>query len=141
MPAEKAGHFIHQVKEGSGLNDTVRFKRDSDPLKSNYFTGGEKATSTTGDLEIWTQINYIGITDRDSKWADVAALKTWLGTYKPVVYYPEPIPEEIPITNQTLINQLNALKNDGQSYFDITNINVITQNAQPTIEAKAYEKI
>lgn len=58
-----------------------------------------------------------------------------------VLYIPADNPEEIKITDQNLINQLNALKNDAESYYDTTNITTEGQELDPIITADALEKI
>lgn len=57
------------------------------------------------------------------------------------IYYQLATPIEEEITEPTLINQLNAIKYGAESYYGQTNIIITAENAQPIIEAKAYEKI
>lgn len=113
----------------------------SDKLTS--INRNQSYAGTTGIAPTDPSFNYKSfiIFTEATKQMTYVEFQTWLSTHNITIYYQYETPQEIPITNQTLINQLNALKNDGQSYYDITNINVITQNAQPTIEAEAFEKI
>jgi len=92
-----------------GLEDRVRFYANSIPVISNYFIGSVLPNASTPDLAVWTQTNYLGITDRNSKWANATAFKTWLQSNNVTVYYVLQTAEEIQITNSTLISQLEAI--------------------------------
>lgn len=52
---------------------------------------------------------------------DVNTFKDWLSTHNTEVYYVKATPTETEITNITLINQLNAIK-EAMSYYEQTNI-------------------
>lgn len=124
-----------------GLNDTTRFYMNSIPIMSDYFIGDNIPGSLSPDLAIWTQTNYLGITDKNSYWADVTALKTWLASHNVTVYYKLQTAQQIQITEQNLINQLNSLDYDSQSYLDVTNIMASGQSVDPIINIGALEKI
>ena len=93
------------------------------------------------DLRIWTQTNYLGITDINSKWANVSNLKTWLQSNNVIVYYKLQTPTEEEITEPTLINQLNAIKYGAESYYGQTNIIITSEELQPTLKVQTLDKI
>lgn len=95
-----------QAPRRFGAQDQMWYA-DNIPLVSNYFIGAQKWSQT--DLTIWTQTNYIAITDKNSKWASVSALTTWLSTNNVIVYYVLATATDTQITNADLIAQLNAL--------------------------------
>lgn len=73
--------------------------------------------------------------------SSIADNMTFLENHNVKVYYPLATPNEILITEPSLINQLNALVYDGQSYYDVTNIMTEGQVLAPIITVDALEKI
>ena len=69
-----------------GFENRTLWTQDNMPLKSNYFVGGLRNSQV--DFEIWTQTNYIVITDNGGYWNSASDFKTWLSTHNTVVYYP-----------------------------------------------------
>ena len=100
-----------------------KWYKDSISILSNYFIGDLVASQV--DLSIWTQINYLGITDKNSYWASANDLKTWLGTHNTIVYYVLATPTYTEITNEELISQLNSIELlDGLNNISITSANL-----------------
>ena len=62
-----------------------------------------------------------GINASDSNTEKINKLKSWLSTHNTIVYYALATPTDELITDTTLIEQLNALKN-AMSFDDTTNI-------------------
>ena len=88
------------------VQEVDKWTDDSMPMVADRFTCGLK--NSQNDLEMWTQLKYLVITDKNSKWANATALKTWLGLNPTTVYYPITA-TNIEITNATLISQLEAI--------------------------------
>lgn len=107
---------------------------------SNYFTDAQRISGgVIEDGKIQMAGN--GLVVRNNNTTTLAAFKTWLAGENVNVYYILATPEDIQITDQNLINQLNALKNDAESYYDTTNITTEGQELDPIITADALEKI
>lgn len=66
--------------------------------------------------------------------------QTWLGTHNTTVLYTLATPIDEPITEPSLIYQLDNLQR-AKSYYPETNVTTETENLEPIIEAKALEKI
>lgn len=58
----------------------------------------------------------------DTTFSTPAELKTWLSTHNTTVYYVLATPQDVQITDTTLINQLNDIYNNAHSYNGVTNI-------------------
>lgn len=79
----------------------------------NYFSVSKNSTT-------WTNVNYCGWNSGGTFWlkdngaiaTSVDDFKVWLSDNKPVVYYVLATPTTTQITNENLINQLNALIKD-----------------------------
>lgn len=125
LPTESAGHFLlrsSHFKVGNANDaaisiDCICSNNTTNYRKYLYFSVNNNIANTT------------------------TAFGTWLANNNISVYYVLATPIEEEITEPTLINQLNAIKYGAESYYGETNIIITTENAQPTIEAKAYEKI
>ena len=59
---------------------------------------------------------------KDNDFSTLADFKAWLSTHNTTIYYPLAQYTDIPITNTTLINQLNNIYNNAHSYNGVTNI-------------------
>lgn len=114
------------------------FYKDSMSLLSDYFTPGLKDSQT--DLSIWTQTQYLAITDKNSYWASASAFKTWLSNHNTTVYYELETPTNTEITNSTLITQLEAVKN-AYSYDEQTNITQTNSELGFIISATAIRSL
>lgn len=68
----------------------------------------------------------------------VNAFKDWLSTHNTIVYYPLATPTDTEITDSTLINQLNTIKNLA-TYQGITNFIITADELKPTIDL-TYKK-
>ena len=58
----------------------------------------------------------------DNRFTNVNDFKTWLSTHNTIVYFQKTEYTDIPITDTTLINQLNDIYNNAHSYNGTTNI-------------------
>lgn len=74
-------------------------------------------------------------------WANSDALKTWLNSNLPTVYYVLATPTDTEITNEALIAQLDNVAS-APLYTGVNNITTITPNEQGTLEIKyvTYDK-
>ena len=124
---------LTNVKEGTNTEETTATLR-----KCDHFLPPE-GKSTWGRYYMYS--NWLVFFDTESVIADATALASWFTNNNTIIYYVLATPTEVEITEPTLIDQLNTLLYQGQSYFDITNITTITDNVQPTLEVKALEKI
>ena len=106
---------------------TISNNAKSTDYISNYFING---SSTSNRLIFIANSNrpYISLADEitginasDSNTEKINKLKSWLSTHNTIVYYALATPTDELITDTTLIEQLNALKN-AMSFDDTTNI-------------------
>ena len=112
---------------------------------SNYFKGTEnwaEHTSTNNTIIVYRDTSWSKgrISINSNYFANTNEFKEWLPTHNLIVYYQLAEPVETPITDTTLIADLDALYNDAVTYQDQTNI--ITEsdsdNAQMLIDAKIF---
>lgn len=98
-----------------GMSHSDYINGTGDFLNGVSLTSNTNASSHGIELRIDATI----VPDRDS-----TALRNWLSTNKPVLYYvlSEDYRDDIEITNSTLIEQLNNLTENGISFLDETNI-------------------
>ena len=75
-----------------------------------------------------------------TKASTVASLESWLASNNTTVYYALATPTDTEITNQALVEQLEALLNTARTYAGINNIFTITPNEQGTLEIQYYTK-
>jgi hypothetical protein len=103
-------------------------------LQTYNQTQGIAATTST-DIGVESFIAFV-----DSiKTSDVDGWKAWLTANMPVVYYPSTTPTDTEITNEALIEQLEAVLG-GHTYAGTNNITTITPNEQGTLEIGYYTK-
>lgn len=119
-----------------GVQNNNLWFADSMPIISDYFHCGNKNSQT--DLDMWTQVNYLAITDINSTWSTASDFKTWLTTHNTTVMYPLKTPTYTQITSETLIKQLNAIK---KSYNNQTNISQENEDLPFEIDATALINI
>lgn len=90
-----------------GLRNNSMWFKDNMMLKSNYFIRGIRDSQV--DLEMWTQTEYLVITDNAGYWSSASDFKTWLSSHNTTVYHEIQTPTNTKITDSTLIGQLNAI--------------------------------
>lgn len=81
-------------------------------------------------------VRYTDITSLD-------AFKAWLSTHNTTIYYPLAQYTDIPITDTTLINQLNNIYNNAHSYNGVTNITTTYEdgNEQMYLDIEALKNV
>ena len=120
----------------SVLTDGIAKVDDARLSKSNNFTC--ESTTTT-----WTGAGKFGFSSTWTMWFELMdntittyrGFNTWLSTHPTTIYYPLATPTTTEITDQTLIDQLEALA--GASLNQGVNniwIEIATGNAMPTLE-------
>ena len=122
-----------------GLRDTTLWFKGSMMLASNYFIRTTYSESQT-DLTIWTQTQYLAITDKNSYWSSYTDFKTWLSTHNLIVYYELRTPTDTKITDATLVGQLEALAG-ADTYNEKTFIKVTANdpNLPALLKVEAYK--
>ena len=117
-------------------------------LYSDYFSiyNCYSATNTNAgmcyhiDKRIQVRFPNSLLSDTSSSATKVASFKTWLASNNVSVYYVLATPSFTKITSQTLIEQLNNLKNNAKSYKDITNITQTNDDLPFIIKASGLMK-
>lgn len=110
---------------------------DAAPIVSNYFTVTTFSSiyNATIDYGIANHNSNHWIVLRDKNWTSASDVTTWLGTHNTTAYYALATPTTTEITDQTLIDQLEALAsatlNQG---VNNTWTEIATGNAMPTLE-------
>jgi hypothetical protein len=102
--------------------------------KSSHFVVGQTA-SVDGTFGIAASVIYL----HNNAIASADGLKTWFGNNNVSVYFALATPTDTEITNETLIEQLEAVLG-GHTYAGTNNIFTITPNEQGTIEVGYYTK-
>jgi hypothetical protein len=98
---------------------------------SNYFNYS-RTSETTGT--VYTVDNYLRFYFNEI--TAIEDLKTWLSTHNTIIWYPLAEPTDVPITDTTLINQLNALYY-ARSYDDETNISTSCEDGNMPMKINA----
>lgn len=117
-------------------NDTIG------PVMSNYFTADTYTHIYSGDVDYGIAIagstNRLAIRNKDC--ADKTAFLAWLASNPTTVYYALATPTTTEITDQTLIDQLEALASATLNQ-GVNNIftEIATGNAMPTLELNWVE--
>jgi len=90
---------------------------------SNYFIkkSADNTYQRINGISVGTNGN-LYIYDDDFKEYTVEQFKNWLSTHNTTVYYPKAQYTDIPITDATLISQLNNIYDNAHSYNGVTNI-------------------
>lgn len=112
-------------------------------MYSNYWQAGTRLNTyneleciaLTSSVDAGTE-SFIAYVD-SLKGGDVNSWKSWLTANSPVVYYPSTDPADETITNEALIEQLEAVLG-GRTYAGTNNIFAITPNEQGTLEIGYY---
>ena len=141
------------VEVGAGMTfytDSISdYSRSGNIPLSDYFEGvvnvsGAGSSSLT-DRHIAFGASNLGTQNRfyikySGEWANANALATWLSTHPTTVYYALATPTTTEITNQTLIDQLEALASASLNQ-GVNNIftEIATGNAMPTLELNWVE--
>jgi hypothetical protein len=68
----------------------------------------------------------------------IADAETWLNNNPIIVYYPLATPTDTEITNEALIEQLEAILSQGHTYAGTSNITTVTPNEQGELEIGYY---
>ena len=101
--------------------------RHSSSVRSSHFSA-----STTNDYGIVFQYQEKTWFYPQATITTLADFKTWLGTAKPSVYYALATPTDTEITNEALVEELEALQDEAIS-VGLHNIYTDTPNALPTL--------
>ena len=105
---------------------------------SNYFNYN-RTSDTTGAF--YTVDNYLRFFYNEME--TVEDFKTWLSTHNTIVWYQKSQYTDIPITDTTLINQLNDIYNNAHSYNGVTNITTTYEdgNEQMYLDIEALKNV
>ena len=113
---------------------------------TNYSFGGNytsvaNANNYMSNYQIGTNNNGTSknIFIKDTDYTSADDFKTYLAEHNLPILIELEAPLYIPVTDTTLIGQLNALKNNARSYADVTNISV-TGDLPLVVNAKALKK-
>ena len=104
---------------------------------SNYFRGTYGANwSGSNNAVMVISNNRILI---NNNFTSLTQFKNWLSSHNTTIYYLLATPQDIPITDNTLVNQLNNIYNNAYSYSGTTNITSTFEdgNEQMVIDASA----
>lgn len=124
------------------LNITASLGNDDLGAKSKCnLMSTKNINNIISSLSGTTSVNKIRVNLNKNYCTDYATANTFLKNNNMTIYYGLATPNEILITEPSLINQLNALDYDGQSYYDVTNIMTEGQDLAPIITVDALEKI
>ena len=118
-------------------NDTIS------PVMSNYFTADTYTHVYSGDVDYGIALSggttrRLAVRNKDC--ADRTAFLAWLSTHNTTVYYALANPTTTEITNQTLIDQLEALAG-ADTYNEKTYIKVTAteHNLPALLKVEAYK--
>ena len=80
---------------------------------------------------------------KDNDFSTLADFKAWLSTHNTTIYYPLAEYTDIPITDTTLISQLNDIYNNAHSYNGVTNITTTYEdgNEQMYLDIEALKNV
>lgn len=113
----------------------------------NYFIYGGTAYNTSnayskGNNRFTMNRDGSRIYIRNDELLDLNSWKAWLNTHNTEFYYALETPTDIPITDTTLINQLNNIYNNAHSYNGVTNITTTYEsgNEQMYLDIEALAK-
>lgn len=125
------GLNISEIINDNSLSDDVL-------IYSNYFKGISFADrQTDADETIYIVCNGLsgnnGFFINTKEFSTADALKTWLSTHNTIVVYPLATPTTAPITDATLLTQLETLINM-ETYKGITNIDTEGEDLAPVLE-------
>lgn len=114
-------------------------------IQSNYFTVASANglfALTVPNYGICARVNQSEIIIRNDDTTTVNDFKTWLSTHNTIVWYQKSEYTDIPITDTTLINQLNNIYNNTHSYNGETNITTTYANGneQMYLDVEALAK-
>ena len=112
---------------------------------SSHFVGNTNVASMGGVPDNTIAFNQNNATPRlyigkYGIWANSDALKTWLNSNSPSVYYALATPTDTAITNTALIEQLDAILNSGRTYAGTNNITTVIAagNSQGSLAIEYY---
>lgn len=120
-------------------NMTDNLKVGSYAPYSYYYKGIKSSNSgSRTNYQFYLQSGNNFVDFIDNRFTDVDNFKNWLTTHNVKIYYVLATPTAVQITNQTIIDQLNAIEK-AKSYKTQTNISSMynTDNAQMIISASA----
>ncbi len=121
------------------FSDRKLFNTSFEGLICNYYK-----VSSSGDYYIrWRGSNEYNINIYNKDITSVIDFKTWLSTHNLIVDYELATPQDIPITDTTLINQLNDIYNNAHSYNGTTNITTTYEdgNEQMYLDIEALKNV
>ena len=115
-------------------------------IRSNYFTVASANglfALTVPNYGISARVNQSEIIIRNDDTTTVNDFKTWLSTHNTIVWYQKSQYTDIPITDTTLISQLNNIYNNAHSYNGVTNITTTYEdgNEQMYLDIEALKNV
>ena len=115
-------------------------------IRSDYFTVASANglfALTVPNYGICARVNQSEIIIRNDDTTTVNDFKTWLSTHNTIVWYQKSEYIDIPITDQTLISQLNDIYNNAHSYNGVTNITTTYEdgNEQMYLDIEALKNV
>ena len=128
----------------TNIADIISYTNPSDvpDLISNRFTSvSYNASWKIGNISRWTN-RYSLVLIVDPSISTISDFKTWLSQNNVIVWYQKSEYTDIPITDTTLISQLNDIYNNAHSYNGVTNITTTYEdgNEQMYLDIEALAK-
>lgn len=131
----------------TSINDLkiITSANEKSNIRSDYFTVASANglfALTVPNYGICARVNQSEIIIRNDDTTTVNDFKTWLSTHNTIVWYQKSEYTDIPITDTTLINQLNDIYNNAHSYNGTTNITTTYEsgNEQMYLDIEALAK-
>ena len=134
------------VVYGSASEEYVRYsialskRYITDIGLSNILTENESKVYGKNGIAFWIYLNQLRVCVSLTEFPDVASFKNFLLTTNMIAYIVLENPTTTPITDTTLINQLNAIEENLKSYNDQTNILQTNDDLPFIINASALKK-
>ena len=141
LNGSEAGWAYASVTQGSLFRKSSIYSIANIIPISNYFIGIQNSSGrANGNVYYNASLNSLDFIDND--YTNLRDFASWLSTHNVIVYYVKSEPTDVPITDTTLINQLNALYY-ARSYDDETNISTSCEegNMPMKFSASALEGV
>lgn len=120
LDGSETGWAYASVTQGSLFRKSSIYSIANKIPISNYFIGIQNSSGReNGNVYYNASLNSLDFIDND--YTNLRDFVSWLSTHNVIIYYVKSEPTDVPITDTTLINQLNALYY-ANSYNGITNI-------------------
>lgn len=120
----------------SGFKNILDMKTSERPLiKSDYFIWRNPLNQIIGSIDVYNGGNSMGMSFDIQKIPNLASAKAWVAANRPTILVVLATPTDTVITNQALIDQLEALvkggSEDGTTYIKVS-------ATEPNLPAKLY---